>query len=815
MAQHPTILIGHGTFGRTVLRHLLASTAARGSLVWQEPPHGSDPSARRLKDLALLCVAGGGTSEEAGRDPDQREIFRDLERQVEEVEPSGEALARAMDRAASRLLAAEDRAADPDRLRFGLDVVVLAQPGTPEGVGELLNLLAPGMTGLGSKASFGRVAEGVERLNFLQILDFEHYWDPSERGKRLRESVFKAVQHWEVQLRLRRPGFGRTYLVDGYTLGGIRDVRYRMGEVVLFLELLLFEGQRNGDLQKLYQRRRDVEPTVGTFGVRLVERSAGLLARLAAAAFGVGWLQHLAGNAGVEGDADLVELRRRLAPYRAARLRQLLAVEELEARRDEGLRRLESGLLALSPDLPDWSAQVREHAQSALLDLKNDLSRWAGDRVRQLDQELLEALPRELDAGIEGALHRGGSPATLGRVMAEIEGLAGEMESLDPPSPREAVEDADPFAALETAHVRYLEARADQVDTGRLKRWWGLLSLVVAAGWTPLFLEALAEVPSPDPASHHLLRWGYEALQWLARPVVAGALLFTGSLAAGRLAFQRSVAERVRRALAFHTDPERGRLADRVRGALAPGGLLRAQVDAFADRVVRDLAARVRSDVQREARRALDLLAERRREALWLRDQLIDFLKGYSLDPSLEVEGFERARRRRGGVRQSLERGEELQELLQQNAPRVDRFRSTQARIQPFRGWADRYCGAFLHPLSFLDELSAEYQNRGGERAAEILDDLLDFLHREGTFQPAFDWPQTEGAPVAEEHCLIPMSWRALPEVMLALSNHRWMESRVSRGTDPGRAYLLRVKLGVSPERLLARQPQTVLPEAL
>ena len=338
---------------------------------------------------------------------------------------------------------------------------------------------------------------------------------------------------------------------------------------------------------------------------------------------------------------------------------------------------------------------------------------------------------------------------------------------------------------------------------------------MVAAGWTPLFLEALAEVPPPDPASHHLLRWGYEALQWLARPVVAGVLLFAGALAAGRLAFQRSVAERVRRALAFHTDPERGRLADRVRGALAPGGPLRAQVDAFANRVVRDLAARVRSDVQREARRGLDLLAERRREALWLRDQLIDFLKGYSLDPSLEGEGFERARRRQGGVRQSLERGKELQDLLQQNAPRVDRFRSTQARIQPFRGWAERYCGAFLHPLSFLDELSAEYQSRGDERAEEILNDLLDFLHREGTFQPAFDWPQTEGVPVAEEHCLVPMAWRALPEVMLALSNHRWMESRVSRGTDPGRAYLLRVKLGVSPERLLARQSQTVMPEAM
>src|SRR5215213_9160166 len=132
MAQHPTLLIGHGAFGRTVLRRLLAGTAARGALVWQEAPDGSGPAARRLKNLVLLGVGGRGTGPEPANDPEQREIFRDLERQIEEVEPSGDALAAAMDRAAARLLAAEDRAADPDRLRLGLDVIVLAQPAAPE-----------------------------------------------------------------------------------------------------------------------------------------------------------------------------------------------------------------------------------------------------------------------------------------------------------------------------------------------------------------------------------------------------------------------------------------------------------------------------------------------------------------------------------------------------------------------------------------------------------------------------------------------------------------------------------------------------------
>jgi len=822
MAQHPTILIGHGELGRGVLRHLLASTAARGALVWQEAPHGSDPSARRLKDLALLSVSEGGHGRDS-RDPEQREFFRDLEHQIEEVEASGEALAKAMDRAAARLLAAEDRAADPDRLRLGLDIVLVAQPAAPEDMGKLLNLLTPGMSALGAMANLARVAAGAERLNFLQVLDFEQYWDPSDRGRRVREAVFNAVQHWEGQLALRRPGFGRTYLVDGYTPDGVRDVRYRTDEIVLFLELLLFEGQRDGELQHLYRRRVERESTVGTFGVRLVERSAGLLARLAAAAFGVGWLDYLAGNAGVEEDADVAELRRRLEPYRASRLRELLAADELEARRDEELGRLESSLLALSPDLPDWNEQVRERARSALLDLKNGLSRWAGERVRKLDQDLLADLPRELAEGVESALHQGGSPATLGRAVQEIESLVGEMENLAPSPPRDVdIGMADPLATLEDAYARYFRERADQVDTGRLKRWWGLLALVVAAGWTPLLLEAIDEVQKPGPASHHLLRWGYKALQGLASPVVAGVLLFAGSLAVGWLLLQRNVAERVRRALAFHTDPERGRLADRVRRVLAPGGALRTQVDEFVSHVVHDLALRVRGDVQREARQVLDLLEERRREALWLRNPLRDFLRGYGLDPSLKGEGFERARRRRGGVRQALERSEELQKLLERNSPRPDRFRSTQARLQPVKDWAERYCGAFLYPLSFLDGLSVLYANPGadillpGERQTEDLHvELLDFLRRDGSFHPAFDWPQTEGVPTTESHCLIPTAWSALPELRRALSDQGWSESRMSRGADPGRAYLVRVQLGVSPERLKARHAMTLSPETL
>jgi hypothetical protein len=821
MAQHPTILIGHGAFGRTVLRRLLESTAARGALDWRDGPPGVDPAVRRLKNLALLCLAGRGGGRLAGgggRDEEDRDIFSELERQIEEVDPLPATLAAALEQAADRLLAAEDRAADVAQVPLGLDVVVLSQPREPEDVGELLNLLPLGMARLAGRAGLERQAEGHERLNFLQILDFDEYWEASDRGKRRRETIHKAVEHWEGQLAIRRPGFGRTYLVDGHTLDGRREEGYRIDEIVLFLELLLFEGQR-GEL-KLYGRKREFESTVGTFGVRLVERSGGLLSRLAAAAFGAGWLQHLAGTAGVDGDADLTGLRRHLAPYRAGNLRQLLATDDLRARLEAGLRQVEASLLG-GLDHGDWPAQARQRAQSAMLQLKDDLSRWAGQRVAQLEQELLSELPRKLEAGVESALHGGGSPATLGRVVAELAELVREIEELPAPAPPELPAEEDPFAGLEAAHARYLEARAEQIDTGRLPRWWGLLALVVAAAWTPLLLEALAEVPEPDPASHHLLRWGYQALQVLARPWLAGVALFLAAFVAGRFAFQRSLARRVRRALAFHTDPEQGRLADRVRAALAPGGGLRARLDRFAEGVERDLAARVRGDIQREARRVAGLLEERRREASWLRDRLLDFLKRYSLDPSLEGEGFERTRRPQDGVRQSLERGDELKTLLQKNDARPERFRSTQSKRQPVKGWVDRYCDAFLHPLRFLDELSEEYPDSAdillaeGPAAAAVRAELLEFLERNGGFRTALDWPKTDGVPVVESSALVPAAWSTVPELMRALRDRQWTDEKVLRGSDPGRVYLLRVQLGVAAERLLDRRLQTVPPEAL
>ncbi|MEE8523278.1 MAG: hypothetical protein V3T72_05045, partial [Thermoanaerobaculia bacterium] len=343
-AHRPALLIGYGAFGLDVLRRLLASTAPRGVLRWQGAAGGASAGDRYLSDLALLWVPdrldleGQKVDDVDRREGASVEMMRDLYRQIHELEelstPEAD-LAAAMEAAAEKLLSASDRAARDQVSPLGLDVVVLARPTHPEVVGILDRMVAAGMQRLANNSNLVRAVQGAEALNFVEILDFENYWDRSADGRRIREAVASSVERWQRSRSRRQPAFGRFYLVDGRTRDGIREVRHRLDEISLFLELLLFEGQR-GHLQHLYQSAGPRESPVATFGIRLMERSAGLLSRLAAAHFGIGWLDYLAGDDGkVPDGGGAPELERCLEPYRPARLDGLVGRQQLEQLLDD------------------------------------------------------------------------------------------------------------------------------------------------------------------------------------------------------------------------------------------------------------------------------------------------------------------------------------------------------------------------------------------------------------------------------------------------------------------------------------------------
>ncbi|HET9767834.1 MAG TPA: hypothetical protein VFS60_13345 [Thermoanaerobaculia bacterium] len=817
-ASRPTILVGYGAFGLGVLRRLLGSAAPRGILAWEEPRAGAAASERSLQDLALVWVpdpmriAGQQVDDEDASEGSSFEMMRDLYRQIHQVEERDDPesdFAAAVSSIAEKLLSATTRAGRRNALPLGLDVIVLARPTTPQVVGSLDRMLLRGVEALANNANLQRGVQSAEALTFIGIFDFENYWDRGEAGRPVRQAVHNSIERWGNRRRGGKPSFGRFYLVDGRTDDGIRDELHRVDEITLFLELLLFEGQRSGDLQRLYRAQAVAESPLATFGVRLMERSAGLLSRLAASRFGIGWLAYAAGTESAGSDGQRQALRQRLAAYGPPTLERFLQREPLARLIDEQLAALERELMALPLGLADWPQRARARYEAVASELEEQLAAAARARMAQINGDLLTRMPEDLRAAVDAALRDDREPVPLGAVVAEIDDAVAELgraPALAAPTPGVVEALWGRVAALAGDYRRY---QRDRVDVDGLRRWWWPLAAALAAGLTPLVTELLGDVPRPDP-THFLTGKAYDLLQKVDDPVVVSLslLVFLGWL--GSTLLQRRIAGRTERARRFYLDPERGRFVDRLREGLEPGGPLRAQLDYALDRLLLDMSASVRGEISRELGRLAARLRERRREMVWLREQLREFLRLHGLDE--QRPGIDRALRDGSGIRHAVERSGEFERMLARNPPVVGRFRSTPETAVAFDSWQQRYNGTFLQPIAFLDRLSVLYQDplqqelaRAGagpeheRREAEF----SDFLAYHRAWSLAFPWKRQEGLPPGRAFCLLPRTWRTLPAVLPALGDIGIPREMVLDGGDAGRAYLLRLQAGVALECLL------------
>lgn len=815
-----TILVGYGAFGMDVLRRLLASTAPRGVLTWEERRGGAAPTERHLQDLALIWVADptdpyGGDRENA-REGGALEMMRDLYRQIEEVGDDGPpdvSFANALAAAAETLLSASGRATRQDVLPLGLDVIVLARPTTREAVGALDRLLVRGMDRLANNANLDRAVQGSEALNFIAIFDFDNYWDRSENGRTVRRAVHDSIERWHKRRLTGQPAFGRFYFVDGRTEEGIRESYHRIDEISLFLEFLLFEGQRSGDLQRLYQPLGRHESSVATFGIRLMERSAGLLSHLAAARFGNGWLEYLAGRSAGRVRTEPTQLQQQLERYGPEALDQLLDARSMYGEVEPALSALERELTGLPVEASDWPQRVRSRYAATARTLETRLSVRAHALMTEISGNHLAQLPAVVRGAVHADLHDQRDPVPIGGVIALLEESLSRLEpapAMVAPVPGQAEE---LLRQIEQLHRDYGRFQEERIQVEGLRKWWPLLALALAAGLTPIVTELLGDVPRPDPL-RFLLERAYAALQWINKPFLIGGLLFLIFWLLG-LTLQRRIASRVDRARRFYTDDERGRFVDRLRSGLRPGGRLRAPIDAVIERLLYDMALSVRGEVTRELNRVLERLRERKRETLWLRDQLRGFLRMHGLTGEDPKPDLGRLARDGTGIRYALERGEDFENMLRSNPPGPERFRSAQASQAPFDGWEEPYSRAFLVPLEFLDRLSRMYKDPFQQELAQagmgpeqerLGKELRDFLALRGSFSLAFQFLAQEGVPPDQRYCLLPPSWKLLRGVMPALADLRMSDHSVLIGGDAGRVYLLRVQTGVEPKCLLEPQ---------
>src|SRR3990172_4503339 len=144
--RRPTLLVGYGGFGLDVLRRLLTSTVLRGVLMWQDKQDRASASDRYIQDLALLWVKDPfkdeAYQENRSHEGSALEMMRDLYGQIKEVKqkstPDIDFANAVINIVENQLLSASMRdSGSPDALPLGLDVLVIAQPDSPEVIGLL------------------------------------------------------------------------------------------------------------------------------------------------------------------------------------------------------------------------------------------------------------------------------------------------------------------------------------------------------------------------------------------------------------------------------------------------------------------------------------------------------------------------------------------------------------------------------------------------------------------------------------------------------------------------------------------------------
>jgi len=878
--HHPTVrratlLLGYGEFGRQVLQRLLTTAALRDVLRWEEPAGATGAGQRQLRDLEILLLADRAEGRERGhhgarhgrlfQEESTLELFRDLYSQIREVgtgaEPERE-LADALVEAARRLLAAPgggssgptgpDLADRPDeRISRGLDVLIVARPESRLLLGNLNNALRAGMDRL--KQAFPRLhqrVEGAEAIVYLAILDFDDLAADSAEVRQLRQAVAEAVRDWETRRNPPsghepRPAPGRIYILDAAATDGIRDRQFRIDEISLFLEFLLFEGQRADDLQRLYQAHDRRESALATFGIRLFERSDELLSKLAAARFGARWLDSMAASPAPGSLGSLGDLGEVLGDFSPGRLERRFRRDELGRIVEAHLRRLEGELLRdLQPSWPDWPAAARSVVEARLGALREELASTAGCQVPTVREDLA-GLAERCEEAIRQALHRSPRPAALGGVLAELEHLLATLgEPADGPGREEDDEKRDEkrdegrdeergteegriekgggqkggWGELTALHAAYLACRADRLNGGgeggeggdsrETRAFWALAALVTAVGWTPLLREILGTIPPPDPTASHLLHRLHGGLTALAGPIPASLVALGLPWVLGRWGAHPGLMRRASLPVRFFTDPERGRLSAGVRRALAPGGWLRRPEEQFADELVRDLAASIRREVRHIVSRHLSRLRARRQEVEWLRDQLTRLLGLYGLSAQGDDDALlEAARKDHTGIRHRVESVEDFERILASNPPQPGRFASVQAAEAPFTGWSEPWGRTFVYPLQFIDRLAArhfsdprrdELSQPGGEVEIRRREQqLLAFLGRISPLPLACDWGHREGVPVRRVYAVLPALWKGSFEVRTRLADLGVPEEQTLVGSRPERAYVLGVQLGV------------------
>lgn len=831
-----TILVGLGDFGRDALQRLLTSAAPRKVLSWTRRPQGGPGAGvRQLRDLALLWMpdrlGSAGVADRHLPDPaaagTDTEFFRDLYRQILKVAPEGEsvtpeqALGVAVDEAKRALLSPQARQERPGQegAVHGLDLILLARPGTAAAVGQIDNLLRAALRPLWDDPTLRRVGSEAQVVNCIALLDFDDFWARNEDARRLRRALINSARTWEGAGH-DRPGPGRIYLMDSKTAGAQRDRDTRLDEATLFLEFLLFEGQR-ADFDWLYRQSSHGQPPLAAFGIRLLERSPALLGQIAAARFGQEWLPYLRGDRSPRPQATRV--RQALAPLRQLSTPAQGAEDPLAKCWRTGVDRLVNAILAEpNQETADWAERAGLRFRQGCRELELDLARTIDQVVIDLRKRHLQHGDKVRQAIIED-LHDEREPVPLASVQTELKNAVEDLKAAQTLAQHPRI-DRGPVG-LDDLHRRFLAQSREWIGRqGRaLTPFWLLFGALLGLGLTPFAQAFLLSLPEPDPLAQ-TRHWLHQVSQWLAEP--APLALVLGALAATLLNWRlgRGVSRRIARARDLYLNPAAGRFAAVIRAQDDP-------LTIYLEQARADLTATLAGEALQFLGELRERLAQRRGEIRWLREQLGGFLRLHGQHPDpLGAQG--QPRRPQLSVRQWVEAPGDLERMLQTNPLTEERWRAYQADLPepyqgwderaardaartrdqdpgPCRGWAGLYCDAFLDPLKFVARLSEGYvrpfetalaaPNSTEQKLRQTA--IADLLKRPDfslafAYAPAHAYAPAEDTPVSRRCCVRPPSWQQGPEDDRALRDEGKVKDFYD-GKDDTRVYLFEVVAGV------------------
>jgi hypothetical protein len=787
-----------------MLRTFLANAAARGALVWDEEGVVGSLNERRLQALSLFWAPDRIGSRESQslegiQFENDYELMDDLYRQIVRLEGTFEDIRKALELGVD---AEKKRLLDPRRHGAtnmpGLDVYVIAQPSTQDTLGLVRNLTEPAMARLASDPSF-ETAQSMALLTFIQIFDFEDYWAPTMSP--VRDALRRMIDEDRMAIPSGRPAVGRIYIFDGNTSAGRRGSTSRRQEAILFLEFLLLEDVRSQpDAKAFFERQHVGMPPLCSIGIRVVERSSGLLRRLAAAAFAHGWLDYIGSSQTIDApESPFLDL---VKAFRGERLAEIVGEHQLRNAALGELARIEQALLAIPADQADWADQLRESAARLTESAIQRLSQLSGAQSAILSRGPLRDFREGIEPTITAALQERSPAMTLGSTIDELQRLEDEFAGVAlSAKPSEAVpaQSDSSFAAAEQMQREYFLFRTRQVQTAATRiRWWPRIAIVFAIAFSPLMVRGFADTPVKGLMA-----------SWLLAPlcaIVLGLIFWQF----GRKLMQPALSRTAERAREFYTDPERGRLSERVR-QVARSASVAGRIEGYTGLLVYGLKQYALGALADEFRRARHLLIQRREEVQWLRSQVAEFLRSNQVDDRKYPPRFADGRVP-SDVRFSMERTEDL-EAVAASVPRSpDRFLEQVGQKKPFNSWSRPYCDTFLHPLEFLDQLSKSFSDKFEVDEPEVrrrAGEISAFLQRDARVPVCFQWLVTDGLPAQDRGSLLPVTWKGLPGVMNALAASGFAR-HVIETPNSERLYLFNYILGVPSELLVKPSGQVV-----